>query len=153
MLCDALFPPPRCALGPSCRYQLLGALFVLVRAPGPALRLGVCLLGFPAVICAVKPIHTIASLCNIRQWSSHHTCWQPLNPCSFLCGIHTHTPADTPACGQAGSFSMSASYELALASWLWMCRIRECVKCIDHLCTEFKSFETAVLRATCGASS
>ena len=50
--CVALFLPPRCALGASCRC-LLWALFVcfrsvlLVRARGPALRLGVCLWGFP----------------------------------------------------------------------------------------------------------
>ena len=37
---------------------------LLVRARGPALWLGVCLLGFPAVACAVTPIPTIASLCN-----------------------------------------------------------------------------------------
>ena len=30
----------------------------------PALRLGVCLLGFPAVVCAVAPVPPIASLCN-----------------------------------------------------------------------------------------
>ena len=39
--------------------QLL-RLFVTKR--GPALRLGVCLLGFPAVACAVTPMPTIASL-------------------------------------------------------------------------------------------
>ena len=49
----------------TCRYRLLGALSVcfrsvlLVRARGPTLRLGVCLLGFPAVVCAVTPIPTI----------------------------------------------------------------------------------------------
>ena len=32
----------------------------LVRARGPALRLGVCLLGFPAVVCAVTPVPPIA---------------------------------------------------------------------------------------------
>ena len=46
-----------------------GALFVcfrsvlLVRARGLALRLGVCLFGFPAIACAVTPT-TVASLCN-----------------------------------------------------------------------------------------
>ena len=39
-------------------------LVLLVRARGPALRLGVCLLGFPAVVCAVTPVPPIASLCN-----------------------------------------------------------------------------------------
>ena len=70
VLCVGLFPPHQCALGSSCRCRLLGALFVCSRScvvgphRGPALRLGVCLLGFPAVVCAVTPIPTIASLCN-----------------------------------------------------------------------------------------
>ena len=70
VLCVAFFPPLQCALGASCRCRLLGALLVSlcsvlsVRARGPALRLGVCLLGFPAVACAVAPIATIESLCN-----------------------------------------------------------------------------------------
>ena len=38
----------------------------MVHARGPALRLGMCLLGFPAVACAVSPIPTIASLCSNR---------------------------------------------------------------------------------------
>ena len=47
-------------LGPcSCATVLV----LLVRARGPALVLGLCLAGFPAV-CAVTPIPTIASLCN-----------------------------------------------------------------------------------------
>ena len=37
---------------------------LLVRARGPALRLGVCLLRFPAVACALTPIPTVASLSN-----------------------------------------------------------------------------------------
>ena len=36
----------------------------LVFARGSALRLGVCLLGFLAVVCAVTPVPTIASLCT-----------------------------------------------------------------------------------------
>ena len=70
VLCVSLFPPLQCTLGASCCCRLLGALFVcfrsvlLVRARGPALRLGLCLLGFPAVACAVTPIPTFASLCN-----------------------------------------------------------------------------------------
>ena len=70
-LCVALFPLRRCALNASCRCQPLWALFVcfrsvlLVRAHGPALCLGVCLLGLPAVVCAVTPAPSIASLCNI----------------------------------------------------------------------------------------
>ena len=48
-------------LGPcSCAPVLV----LLVRIRGPALRLEVCLLGLPAVVCAVTPIPTIASLCN-----------------------------------------------------------------------------------------
>ena len=53
---------------------LLWVLFVCFRsvllfcARGLALRLGVCLLGFSAVACAVTPLPTIASLCN--NWSS-----------------------------------------------------------------------------------
>ena len=39
-------------------------LVMLVRARGLALRIGVCLLGFPAVVCAVVPILTFAPLCN-----------------------------------------------------------------------------------------
>ena len=68
----ASYPPLPCALGASCRCRLLGALIVcfrsvlLVRARGPALRLGVCLLGLPAVACAVSPIPTIASLCDTK---------------------------------------------------------------------------------------
>ena len=42
-------------------------LVMLVRARGLALRIGVCLLGFPAVVCAVAPIPPIASLCNTEQ--------------------------------------------------------------------------------------
>ena len=70
VVCVALFPPPQCALGVSCRCWLHGALFVcscscaVGRARGPAVRLGVCLLGFPAAACAVTPLSTIASLCN-----------------------------------------------------------------------------------------
>ena len=70
MLCVALLPPLKCALGASCRCRLRGALLVcfrstlLVRAREPALRLGLCLLGFPAVACAVSPRPTIASLRN-----------------------------------------------------------------------------------------
>ena len=36
----------------------------LVRARGLAFRLGVCLLGFPAVVYAATPFPTIVSLCN-----------------------------------------------------------------------------------------
>ena len=49
MLCVALFPPLRFALGSSCCCRLLWALLVcfrsllLVRARGPAPRLGVCI--------------------------------------------------------------------------------------------------------------
>ena len=44
---------------------LLPRFFVLlVRSRGPALRLGVCLLGFPAVVCAVIPVPPIASPCS-----------------------------------------------------------------------------------------
>ena len=51
-------------LGPcSCAPVLV----LLVRARGPALRLGVCLWGFPAVVCAVTPLPTIASLCNTHS--------------------------------------------------------------------------------------
>ena len=41
---------------------------LLVRARGPAFRLGVHLLGFPAVVCAATPTPTIASLCNSLKW-------------------------------------------------------------------------------------
>ena len=67
MLCVASFPPFWCALGASCRFRLLGALFVcfcsvlLVRACGPALCLGLCLLGFPTVACAITHVPIIAS--------------------------------------------------------------------------------------------
>ena len=50
------------------RGWLLWALLVcfrsvlLVRARGPALRLGACLLGFPAAVCAATPIPALASL-------------------------------------------------------------------------------------------
>ena len=51
-------------LGPcSCAPVLV----LLVRARGPALRLGVCLLGFPAVVCTVTPIPPLSSLCNINK--------------------------------------------------------------------------------------
>ena len=79
MLCVAVLSPLRCALGASCRCRLLGALFVcfrsvLVRARGPALRLGVFLLGFPAVACAGTPIPTITSLCN-TNYTSNESIW------------------------------------------------------------------------------
>ena len=37
---------------------------LLVHARGPAPRLGLCLLGFPAVVCAATPVPALASLCN-----------------------------------------------------------------------------------------
>ena len=45
----------------------------LVRARGLAFRLGGCLLGFPAVVCAVTPFPTISSLCNKHQGTEQHT--------------------------------------------------------------------------------
>ena len=63
LLC--LFPPPPCALCFSCRHRLFGALFVcsrsvlLVRARGPALRLGVSF----AVFC-----------CCLRRCTCSHYC-------------------------------------------------------------------------------
>ena len=48
-------------LGPCLCAPILA---LLVRARGLAFRLGVCLLGFPAVVCAVAPFPTISSLCN-----------------------------------------------------------------------------------------
>ena len=39
-------------------------LALLVRARRLAFRLGVCLLGFPAVVCAVTPFPTILSPCS-----------------------------------------------------------------------------------------
>ena len=63
----------------SCRCRLLWALFVfsrfvlLVRARGPALRLEVCLLGFPAVVCGVTPLPTTASLCYRSEEKRIHT--------------------------------------------------------------------------------
>ena len=47
-------------LGP-CLCALV--LASLVRARGLAFSLGVCLLGFPAVVCTVTPFPTISSLC------------------------------------------------------------------------------------------
>ena len=85
-----------CALGAFCRCRLLWALLVcfhsvlLVRARGPALHPGVCLLGFPAVVCAATPIPTVASLCNIginrasdsrtvtRQYSTANKWWNTM---------------------------------------------------------------------------
>ena len=72
VLCAALCPLLRCALGASCCFRLLWALLVcfrsvLVRARGPAFRLGGCLLGFPAIVCTVTPIPTIASLCDTQR--------------------------------------------------------------------------------------
>ena len=70
-VCVALFLPLQCALGVSCRCWLLGALFVcscscvVSRAHGPAVRLEVRLLGFPAVVCAVTPFPPLATLCNL----------------------------------------------------------------------------------------
>ena len=43
------------------------ALVLLARAHGPALRLGVCLSEFPAVVCSVTPVPPIASLCNTQS--------------------------------------------------------------------------------------
>ena len=70
-MCVAVFPPPQCAFGVSCRGCLgrclcAPVLASLVRARGLAFRLGVCLLGFPAVVYAVKPFPTVASLCNTQ---------------------------------------------------------------------------------------
>ena len=56
-------------LGPcSCAPVLV----LLVR--GPAFRLGVCLLEFPAVVCTVTPIFTIQSLCNVEGRTSEPVC-------------------------------------------------------------------------------
>ena len=48
-----------------CLGPCLCALVIasLVRARGLASRLGVCFLGFPAVVCTVTPFPTIWSLC------------------------------------------------------------------------------------------
>ena len=52
-------------LGPcSCAPVLV----LLVRARGPALRLGVCFLEFPAVVCAVTPIQRD---CILRLFATH----------------------------------------------------------------------------------
>ena len=49
-------------------------LALLVRAHWLAFRLGVCLLGFPAVVCAVTPFPTISSLCNLSEmFQTHNT--------------------------------------------------------------------------------
>ena len=66
VVCVALFLPRQCAFGVACRGWLLGALFVCSCSciVGLAFRLGVCFLGFPAVVCAVTPFPTILSLCN-----------------------------------------------------------------------------------------
>ena len=56
------FMPMPAALG---RVRVLLFCVVCPRR-GPALRLEVCLLEFPAVVCALTPIPTVASLCNIR---------------------------------------------------------------------------------------
>ena len=66
----AFFTPLQCAVGAPCCCWLRWALLVcycsvlLVRARGPALRLGVCFLGFPAIVFAATTIPTIASFCN-----------------------------------------------------------------------------------------
>ena len=57
------FPAVAGCLGP---FSCAPVLVLLVRARGLAFRLGVSLLGFPAVVCAVTPFPTIASLCNAR---------------------------------------------------------------------------------------
>ena len=69
-------------LGPcSCAPVLV----LLVRARGLAVRLGVCLLGFPAAVCAVTLIPTIASLCNTTPMppTSAMLCYDTLG---FLAG-------------------------------------------------------------------
>ena len=74
----ALFPPLQCALGAVAVAGCLGPcscapiLLLLVRPRGPTLRLGVFLLGFPAAVCAVTPIPTIASLCNTQSLCNTH---------------------------------------------------------------------------------
>ena len=63
----------RC-LGPCLCAPVLASL---VRARGLGFRLGVCLLGFPAVVCAVTPFPTISSLCKKNQHTtltSHALC-------------------------------------------------------------------------------
>ena len=70
VLCAALFAPLGCVSGDSRCCRLFWALIVcfysalLVRARGPAFRLGVCLWGFPAVVCAATPVPTIVPLCT-----------------------------------------------------------------------------------------
>ena len=69
VVCVALFPPPQCAFGVSYAGSLgpcmcAPVLASLVRACGLAFCLGVRLLGFPAIVCAVTPFPTISSLCN-----------------------------------------------------------------------------------------
>ena len=86
--CMSLRPHQR-SIGPcSCAPVLV----LLVRARGPALYLGVCLLGFPAVVCAVTPVPPIASLCNApaideralaltgQTWSRKHRYEQQTGP-------------------------------------------------------------------------
>ena len=51
-------------LGPCLCAPVLASL---VRARGLAFRLGVCLLGFPAVVCADTPFPTILSLCKTKM--------------------------------------------------------------------------------------
>ena len=42
-------------------------LVLLIRARGPALRLGVCLLGFPALACAVTSIPVVTRDAMVRN--------------------------------------------------------------------------------------
>ena len=78
-VCVALFVSGASVrVGVSCRRRLFGALFVCSRScvVGPrswaGSRLGVCFLGFPAVVCAVTPVPPIVSLCNTAIARSVH---------------------------------------------------------------------------------
>ena len=59
----------RCFLSWLAAWGLVCVLLFLHcwSARGLAFRLGVCLLGFPAVVCAVSPFPTISCLCNLIQ--------------------------------------------------------------------------------------
>ena len=46
------------------------------RCGGKVLRLGVCLLGFPAVLCAVTPVPTIASLSSRTRCGGKGLCYK-----------------------------------------------------------------------------
>ena len=121
VLCAALFAPLGCVSGDSRCCRLFWALIVcfysalLVRARGPAFRLGVCLWGFPAVVCAATPTPTDASPCTthfskLQNATPSTQCMPPTLPQPLRLALNPYGLPSTSVCsGNTRHLSLSAS--------------------------------------------